>query len=268
MIRASLSLAVRLIDTTTGRAIGESDVRFYRGDSIFPYMTKGEFRVFTNEGREDFLMRVCARGYDEEEIPICYGELDPKLPTRDIFLMPSENNRTGGMVLSIHGTLSKLQSIEAVMIDRPLGLFHSMTEKKEVFTMNVLPKTPGGGVRLDTMRYALLNENRERYEVFEVTEELSPTSVRIKERLTEEHKTGDTICRIIYGRVSKDGSYVLKVREDASSLPVILHFMKDGREYFKRTDLMEYVNGADQADLLKGAAVKETITPKENKEDE
>jgi hypothetical protein len=228
-------------------------------------MTKGEFRVFTNAGREDFLMRISARGYDEEEIPISYGELDPKLPTCDIFLMPSEKNRAGGMVLSVHGTLSRLQSIEAVLVDRSVGLFHSLTEKKEVYTMNVLPKTPGGGVRLDTMRYALLSGNRERYEVFDVTEELSPTSVRIKERLTDEHKTGDTICRIIYGRVSKDGSYVLKVRDDASSLPVIIRFTKDGREYFKCTDLKQEAGGAD---LLKGAAVKETITPKETSQDE
>ncbi len=266
VIRATLTLAVRLIDTTTGREITETDVRFYRDDRLLTKLNKGPgIYVFTGESRENFLMRINARGFDVMDLPIRYEALDQNLPMCDIFLMPSENNRVGGVVLELKGTLSKLQSIEAIATNRPVCMYHSCTEKKGEQTMVLLPKTGGAGVFLDSISYALYDESLARYEVFEVQKQQTPTSVTIKEKLGYEHRTNEKICRINYGQVSPDGTFLLKVREDASALPHLIRFVVNGNEYFRPIDAMQEHG---EIDLMKDAVKTKPSTEKETVKDE
>ena len=266
MISAKLSLAVRLVDTTTGNELTENDVHFLKdGRYVNPIRKGSGLYVFVNIGREEFPMQIDARGYDPCDIEVDFDRLDPRLPMADIFLMPSEKNRIGGSVLKICGTLSNLEYIEAVNLDRPIGLFHSTQAKKEVHSMNLLPVRTGGGCMLDTMSYALLSETGERYDVFEVKKQDAPLRVVLKEPLTEEHKLNDKIFRIIYGRAGPDGKFVLKVRDDASSLPHLVRFKVGDSEYFKKIDFS--LEGGE-TDLLKDAVKREPLTGKEESTDE
>ena len=71
VIRAQLSLAIRLIDTTTGRVIEETDIRFNEGSQILKPINKGEgIWVFSGESRKDFSMHIIARDYDEADVDI------------------------------------------------------------------------------------------------------------------------------------------------------------------------------------------------------
>ncbi len=251
VIRACLALAVRLIDTTTGRSLEERDVRLSRDGTLLTPMNKGSgIWVLTGEDRKDFVLHVYARGFDEEDVPISYETLNPKLPMLDVFLMPSEKNRTAGSVLQINGTLSKLTSIEAIAIERPLCGFHEVVERRGVISMSLLPKTAGSKVVLENMRYALASEDGTRYEVFEVKETQTPTQVVLRERLKDEHKTNDKVCRIIYGRAGPKGAFVLKVRDDASHLPYLLRFEAGKHEYFRPID---FRLESGEIDLLAGA---------------
>ena len=266
VITAKLSLAVRLLDTTNGKEISEPTVRFAIDGKAAAPLKKGEgVYVFVNLGREDFLMNVSVRGYDDTDVNVICEKLDPKLPMMDIFLMPSEKNRQGGEVLEIYGTLSELEYIEAICTDRPIGLFHSAVSKKEEHRMNLLPLTAGGGVILDNIRYALMDEAGERYDYFTVKEQITSLAVLLTEPIPNEHKLNDKIFRIIYGRAGPDGSFILKFRDDASTLPHILHFKVGDKEYFRASDLhLE----AGEIDLMEGAKEVETLTGKEEEQDE
>ncbi len=264
VITAKLSMAARLIDTTTGREVSETDIRFVVDGNYFVPMKKGEgLYIFVNLGREEFLMQINARGYDPMDIKIDSKMLDPKLPMIDIFLMPSEKNRIGGSVLEISGTLSSLEYIEAIGLDRPISLFHSIQKKKEIYRMNLLPLRPGGGCMLDSIAYALLSETEERYDVFEVKEQDSQLSIILKDPILEEHKLNDKIFRIVYGRAGPKGKFCLKVRDDAQSLPYLVHFKKGKFEYFRKIDF-HLENG--EVDLLKGAFKQKPLTVKEEGE--
>jgi hypothetical protein len=266
VITASLSLAVRLIDTTTGRELSEADVRFIKDGNLMHPIKKGiSTYVFVNMGREDFLMQISARGFEDSDVSVRYELLDHRLPVLDVFLMPSEKNHVGGQVLQICGTLSELEFIEAIYLSRPIGLFHSFTEKKENYRMNVLPILAGGRVALDSMAYALLSKNQERYEVFRVIEFETPSCVRIREPLKEEHELNDRIFRIIYGRAGPDGSFRLKIRDDASGLPYLLHFKSGENEYFRPVD---FKHESGEIDLLKGATKVESSIGKDEEENE
>ncbi|MBO4900806.1 MAG: hypothetical protein J5509_11015 [Lachnospiraceae bacterium] len=261
VIRAYLTLAIRLIDTTTGKEFDDTDVRFVKDGLALKPLYKGlGMWAFTGESREDFSMTIEARGFDKTELNVCYETLDPKLPMCDVFLMPSEKNRIGGEVISIKGTLSGLTSIEAVAPDRPICRFHEVTEKKGVVTMSLLPKRPGDKVMLDNIRYALIAADGTRYEVFEVISTQTPTQVILKENLKDEHATAEKIGRIVYGRAGPDGSFELKVRDDGNELPYLIRFTTAKGEYFRPVD---FHLESGEIDLMDKAVKAKPMTRKE-----
>ena len=261
VIRARLSLAIRLIDTTTGRVIEETDIRFLSGEEILKPINKGEgIWVFTGESRKDFSMHIIARGFDETDLDVRYETLDPKLPKCDVFLMPSEKNRKAGSVLSIHGHLSKLESIEAVAVERPICRYRETSEKRGVISMSLMPMTIGGRVVTENMRYALLSEDGSRYEVFEIIDQVNQTQVVLKDMLKGEHKINERVCRIIYGRACPNDEFMLKVREDGSYLPYLIHFTAGGNEYFRPID---FHLESGEIDLKDGAVMVKPITGKD-----
>ena len=266
VISAKLTLAVRLLDTTTGREITEPEVRFSLDGNPFNPMRKGDgVYVFVNVGRDDFLMQISVRGYDTKVINVSKDELDQKLPMLDIFLMPSENNRVYGEVLKVYGTLSDLSFIEAINLNRPIALFHSSLDKKEVHKLSLLSMVAGGGISFDNLKYAVLSEEGGYYDPFNVLEQDTTTTVVIKEPLRNEHKLNDRIFRIVYGDVEPKGKFVLKVRDDSDHLPYLIHFGRDGKEYFKEIDL-HLENG--KIDLKKGAVELKTKEPEAEAEAE
>lgn len=266
VIKASLSVAIHLIDTTIGRDIDETNVRFTKENVVLKPLFKGSGNwVFTNMGKEDFLMHINASGYDEADVNIQFDTLDPRLPILDVFLMPSEKNRAGGTILEVYGTLPELEAIEAIYLNRPICNFSSVLEKRGDVIMNLIPRSAGGRINLESMKYALLSETKERYEVFEVLENETQTSVIIRSPLSGEHKVNETIYRIIYGRAGPDGRFSLKVRDDANSLPYLIRFTVNGVDHFRPVDFhLEH----GEIDLMDGEIKVEPLPGKEEEEKE
>lgn len=266
VITAHLTLAVRLVDTTTGRELNQTDVSFYiDGELSNPMRKDSGIYVFVNTGKEDFLMQVSAYGYDDAFYDVKKETLDPRLPLLDVFLMPSEKNQSGGSVIKINGTLPGLDVIEAINLSRPIAAFQSVATKKNITKMSLLPMTAGGGVSLDSMDYAIISKNQVRYEVFGVKEQDTSTTVILKEQLKYEHELNDRIFRIIYGRAGPRGDFILKVRDDSSTLDYLLYFKVDGQEYIRPID---FHSEAGDIDPLKGATKIDALVRKEETEDE
>ena len=210
VISAKLSLAVRLFDTTTGREVSETDIRFLiDGDHVVPMRKESSVFVFVNLCKEDFLMQINVYGYDRMEMQVKRSELDEKLPMLYVFLMPSEKNHIGGDVLEVNGTLSGLEYIEAINLSRPMCIFQSEVKKRDSTKLNLLPLVPGGGVRLDRLRYAILNEAEGRYDCFSVYEQDTQTSVILSNELQNELRQGGKVYRIIYGRAGPGDKFIL-----------------------------------------------------------
>lgn len=266
VISAKLSLVLRLLDTTTGREIAERNIQFFiDGEYVIPMVKEESLYVFVNLCKEDFLMQINVFGYDRLDMQVNTTVLDPMLPMMDVFLMPSEKNHTGGDVLEITGTLSGLEYIEAINLNRPICIFRSEEKKKDTTRLNLLPLVPGGGVRLDRLKYALLAEADGRYDCFTVKKQDSPTSVILEDSLQNEHRPNGKIYRIIYGRAGPGDRFTLKVRDGGVSLPHMIHFGLDGKEYFRKLDLhLE----AGEVDLFEGMDEVEPIDRKEEETDE
>ena len=119
VIRARLDLLINLFDTTTGATVDERSVSFMRdGVPVRPESRGAGIYVFINTGREDFLMRVRVKGFDEYETSVSYEGLDPSIPECNVFLIPSENTSKGEKLLGLSGNLPFLESLEAVNLSR------------------------------------------------------------------------------------------------------------------------------------------------------
>ncbi|MBQ7564206.1 MAG: hypothetical protein IJT16_09475 [Lachnospiraceae bacterium] len=231
-----LDLLVRLIDTTTGAAVEESNVMFLRdGIQVRPEPRGDGQYVFINTGREDFLMRIVVYGFDEYSTFVEYGLLDERLPVCDVFLMPSENTFRGQTLLRFEGTLPFLKTIEAVSLSRMVCTFSAYEPKKRLLQVF------SGGERshLEEKFYGILNADRTGYEKIEIERTVTDRSVSLKKPITGEFAVNSPITRIIHGTVSKDGGYLLKVRDDGEDQRYIVRYEVGEETLFQTVDFRE-----------------------------
>ncbi|MBQ4481664.1 MAG: hypothetical protein II966_00375 [Lachnospiraceae bacterium] len=232
-----LDLLVRLYDTTTGAPVDERNVLFTRNEEPVIPAPRGEgMYVFINTGREDFLMQITVYGYEKYSMQVTYGELDDRIPSCDVFLIPSENVHRGESVLSFSGTLPFLEAIEAVKLSRPICMVKEFDAKKNF--LSVYGGT-GGMIRLDSVWYALLGTDKTSYERIEVTGSSAAQYFKIKDKIAFENVTNLPVYRVILGRVSENGDYLLRVRDDGEDALYLVRYLIKGEERFETVDFKD-----------------------------
>ena len=89
---------------------------------------------------------------------------------------------------------------------------------------------------MDDRYYGLLKEDGTGYEKIEVETSVSLQSVRLKEAIEEEQVSNLPVMRIIFGRVSEDGEYVLKVRDSGGNLTYLVRYEVGDEVRFQEID--------------------------------
>ena len=231
-IRYRLDLLLRLLDTTTGQIVTERDVRIFRDGNVTRPISRGNGNyVFLNIDREDSFMEIRVFGYEDAFIQVRYEELDEHLPIKDVFLIPSENTARGEQLLSLTGQLSKLEAIEAVRLGRATCSVKKFDSRKcimDLFRTN--------GPSMEETSYGLLHTDDMTFEAFEVEKVISPVSLKLKKPLQEEFRENAPIARIVYGQCGKDGSYLLRVRDDAASVKYLIRYVVNGTPKYQVVD--------------------------------
>ncbi|MBR3307549.1 MAG: hypothetical protein IKI75_09915 [Lachnospiraceae bacterium] len=237
VIRAQLGLLIRLIDTTTGAAVEEGNVRFFEnGQSARPAPRGDGCFVFINTERHDFRLDVEAFGYEKAGVDVRYEELDDRIPTCDIFLIPSEKHAKGETVIGIFGNLPYLEALEAVDVNHPVCRFSSYQPKKR--QMTVIKQT-GRMLDMDYGRYGILAADNNSYEKFVVSETDAAATVTTKELLEMPCTVNAPICRIVFGSCDKKGNYLLRVRDSGGSPHWLVRYVHKGEVYFQQIDLKD-----------------------------
>ena len=232
VIHHSLDLLLRLIDTTTGYEAEERDVHFYEDEKeIFPMRRGTGCYVFINYERKDQRIRVRAYGYESTTVDINYENMDSVVPVKEVFLIPSENLSKGEPVISFAGRLPKISEIEAVSLEPSGCTISSYDERKRIIKMFKTKQTA-----MENLYYGLVNTEKNSYEKFIVEKEISDNSIKIREALKEEFSINSPIARIIFGSVTEDGAYLLRVRDNRKELKYIIRYVVGGKENFQEID--------------------------------
>lgn len=233
VIRARLDLLIRLTDTTTGLSVGERGIKFtFNGEEIRPTARGFGNYILINHGRENGLMQIDVYGFEPFETVVDYDKLDERLPTVDAFLIPSENDNSGPKMLSFSGTLKGLSSLECIHPGRALSGIREFDKKKLIMTIYA----PNRRMNMVHSYYGLYHSEADTYESIEITEQLDSNKVRLKEPLSEEFAVNAPICRRLFGRVSDDGRFLLRVRDDGKRQTYLVKYVVDGETRYKSVD--------------------------------
>lgn len=235
-IRCKLELMLRLMDATTGIAVDERNIQFLKDDKVLKAHARDEgCYVFIGDSRENGLMQMKVYGYEPKTIHVEYEHLDPILPSIDVFLIPSENRRRGETLLTLTGRLSGLEAVEALHPGRPVTSIREFDAKRCIMTV----LSPNRRIHFENLGYGIVNVEQGSFEDIEITEELTDKKVRLRRPLEESYSPNAPICRIIYGQVEEDGSYILRVRDDGKNLKYLVKYIRDGTTGYKQIDFHE-----------------------------
>ena len=235
-IHHRLDLALRLVDSVTGRVIEEKNVQFLTrspGKNAIP--RGGGLYLFLNAGREDFDMEVHVYGYESQKIRIIYPEKEEQMPIREIYLLPLDNPVKEN-VLTLRGKLPGIEEIEAVSLTDANCCIKEFDARKRIMT--ILNQK---NVRFHHIHYGLLNKDRTAYEHFELEKEISLQSIKCKKRLEQEVFINTPIVRVIFGQITEQGDYVLKVANEEIA-QYLVRFVVNGNTYYQKVDFRQEGN--------------------------
>jgi len=236
VIHYTLDLLVTLYDSTTGYAVDERNVQFFKNGDFVTAHARGEgCYVFMNDGRENSLMRVEVYGYEPQNLKVDYEKLDKIMPMLDVFLIPSENSKRGEPVLTLKGRLPGLESLEAIHPGRAVTTIRDIDMKKRICTLF----SPNRRANLTESAYGLFNAEKTTFEKIEIAEEMSEKKIRLRKIPDEEFPPNSSVCRIIYGQVEEDGTYLFRVRDDGRSLRYLIKYVVNGQPRYKKVDFGE-----------------------------
>jgi hypothetical protein len=190
--------------------------------------------VFINIERQNFRLDVRVGGFEEAGAFVRYEELDDRIPTCDIFLIPSERHAIGETVIGIFGNLPCLEALEAVDVNRPLCRISDFVEK--TMKMKVI-RQAGRVLDVGYMHFGLLAADGKSYEKLTVsgTDE-KDQALLVKEPLKQPFTVNAPILRVVFGSVDQEGNYYLRTRDDSSNLVFLVRYVVKGEERFQQVD--------------------------------
>lgn len=241
-----LDLLLSLINTTTGVEITDSDLYIERNGEKLNFMNKGGGNlVFINIGRENFILKVKVKGFYEKTVPVVYEELDSNLPVLEVHMIPNDYYQITKPCHTFTGTRNGLISIDAVKMSYGSCQTKGYDERKRI--INIFNPHR---IEMKNVFYAIVNLEKGEYEVFEIVKRVSDEALEIKNKLQKEFLSYYPISKIVFGEVSEDGNFLLKVAKDAGNAKWIVRFTFKEEEIYKvvdfnRPETMEFVKGGD-----------------------
>lgn len=228
-IRHKLDLALRLIDTVDGRPIDHVKAEFHtRSPGLKAISKEGGIYLFLNVEAKELEVTIHVYGYESREIKLTLAK-EEKMAIRDIHLLPLDTS-IGEGILTLRGSLSKLEEIEAVSLHQGNCRIKEFDAKKKI--MSILNQR---NVHFHHTYYGLINKEKTSYERIQVVREISPEQIECKELLEASYTINQPIVRVIFGQVKENGEYILKVANEEEA-EYLVRYVIAGNVYYERID--------------------------------
>lgn len=232
VIIQQLSLMIRLIDTTNGNLIYEKNVIFRQnGEQIRLQQHRSGSWILLNSKRENCILQVSVYGYEDMEFAVDYEQLETNLPVKEVFLIPKENSTLENGPKTLQGVLPGISSLMAVPLMMNDCFTREYEERKRIITLLNLHHR-----LLDHKYYGIVPPSQQTFEVVEIDEQPNVTTIRLKDKLQKEFETNSAVVRIVYGQVSTDGYYLMRVADNAEKLMYLVRYTVEDRELYQILD--------------------------------
>lgn len=229
-ISHGLSLALRLLDTTTGLPVPLSDVTMEKGMPRPREADTGTL-LYIDLPREDFRLQLRSRRYEDCAIEVRFSELDEKLPILDLPLVPRAGLYGGDPLFSLDGVLPGLTELSAVRPSDTNCLFREFDEKKRLLTIF----NPHAH-EFARPHYALVDTEAARFEFVRILKRVNDTTLKLENAPVGTYGNYSPLTPVVEGVIRPDGGYAIRFRDDGGDAKWILRYVADGEEHFKTAD--------------------------------
>lgn len=227
-IHYKLDLIVHLVDTTTGKAIEQRQVTFQSEEQVVPFLRRDDgLYILLNRGRKDMDLKIQVVGFLPAEVRICYTQLQEQFPKVEVAMIPEISPSGFIDMVTMEGQYTGMESIVAVPLKNPYGVVARYLEKKQILRLY-------GTKPLKEMAYAVIHEQQQEFEEFQIKKRIDKLNVKLAEPLKTACRPEEMVVRIVRGRVDASGNYLLRLQEDAGGIEYMIRYVVAGKVVFKR----------------------------------
>ena len=227
-----LQFALRLVDTTTGKEVTDYGTRILVDGVAQRFMSKGGVLIFQELDKQSFQLEVCTPAYESVTMPVDVDRLDKRLPMLELQLIPSDKHPRRMEMLALKGTLPGLEDLGAVRLDDNVCMIRDFNPQKrlmKIFNPHRLA--------LDRGSYALVNPDDMVFESFQILQMEGHQTAKVDHVLQTPVKNYFPVTPIVFGSVRPDGSYCLRVLDDADAARWLVRWTVEGETCFQVLDL-------------------------------
>ncbi len=230
-----LDMALRLVDTTSGRNIPANEIKVFIGNNRVHFEAKSDnILIFRNLESRAFQMEVISPYFEPVKIDIDLDTLNKSLPLVELHMVPNENYRGPVKFFELSGTLKGISSLSAVRMEDNSCLIREFDSRKriaKIFNPHRLA--------LDRVWYAMVDPDVNTYETFKINKLLDDQTIKIDRVLETEFKNYFQITPLISGITHDDGSYCLRVRDEAEKAKWLVRWYEKDKPCFRVIDFRE-----------------------------
>lgn len=240
-----LELALRLVDTTSGRNISGQDVEVYADEKQIRFQEKNDLMlVFQGFEKRNFCLKVKSRIYETVEKQVDLDQLNPRMPLLELHLVPSKSYPGGTEFLSVEGVLPGIRELSAVRVGDNACLIREFDPRRKMVKLFNPHR-----LSLERVRYALVDPDSNRYEPFQIVKQVDDQTIKIDRGLEMSFRNYFPITPQIIGLTKPDGTYCLRMRDDGEEAKWLVRWVTEEEAQFRvidfRTALYPKLEGGD-----------------------
>lgn len=234
----SLDLALRLVDTTSGRGVSGGGMTVRVDGKPVRFGEKGGgLLIFQNLGTRRFRLEIASPAFEPAEREVDLDALGKGLPLLEIHLIPGAGYPGAAEFLTLEGTLSGIQELSAVRVGDNACLIREFDPRKRLVKL-----FNPHHLALDRVLYALVDPDNGRYEPFRIVRTVDDQTIKTDRVLETVFRNYFPINPMVLGKCGSDGRYCLRVRDDGTACKWLVRWEERGTVRFRTVDFRQEPN--------------------------
>ena len=231
----SLDLALRLVDTTSGRGVSGRGMTVRIDGKPVRFGEKGDgMLIFQNLGMRRFRLEVSSPAFETAEQEVDLDDFGKGIPLLELHLIPGPSYPGADEFQTLEGTLPGIANLSAVRAGDNACLIREFDPRKRLVKL-----FNPHHLSLDRVFYALADPDKGCYEPFRILRTLDDQTIKIDRVLETAFRNYFPISPLILGTWDGGGHYCLRVRDDGTACKWLIRWEEQGAARFRTVDFRQ-----------------------------
>ena len=233
-----LDLAVRLVDTTSGREVSARGITVCVDGRPVAFGEKGTgMLILQNLGTRRFRLEISSSAYERAEAEVDLDALGKGIPLLELSLIPGPDYPGGAEFQTLEGHLPGIRNLSAVRAGDNACLIREFDPRRRMVKL-----FNPHHLALDRLLYALVDPDNGCYEPFRIIRRVDDQTIKTDRILETAFRNYFPISPAVMGLCSEDGHYCLRVRDDGTACKWLVRWEEQGIPRFRTVDFRQEQN--------------------------